>query len=135
LDGASKFGNESGVFDGIDDVDSAGLDEVLGGFAGVVYGFPAGAVDGVEIEDLVFAVRIPYEVSQDGVHASGCVRDVYHRSYGNVEDFGNGFSGLVQELGVLITDKWVWLSFGLLLELSVLIADCNWVCTEGTYGL
>lgn len=96
LDGAGEFGDESGVFDGVGDVNSSGLDEVLGGFASIVYGFTACAVDGVEIEDLIFTVRIPYEVSQDCVHAGGCVWDVYHRRVRDVEDFGNGFSGFVQ---------------------------------------
>jgi hypothetical protein len=132
LYGGGEFGDQSRVFDGVDYVDSAGFDEILRGLASIVYGFSTGTVDGVEVEDLVFAVRIPHKVSQDGVHASGCVWDVYHRRDGDVEDFGDGFPGLVQELRVLITNEWVWLGFDLLLELSVLIANCNWVCTKGT---
>lgn len=96
MDSGSEFEDQGRVFDGVDYVDSAGFDEVLRGFTGVVYGFSAGAVDGVEVEDLVFAVRIPNEVSQDGIHAGGCVWDVYHRRDGDIEDFGDGFSRLVQ---------------------------------------
>lgn len=59
-------------------VDAPGADDVEGGFAGVVDGFAAGAVDGAEVEDFVFAVGVSDQVPQDGVHGCSCVGDVYY---------------------------------------------------------
>lgn len=38
------------------------MDDVAGGFAAVVYGFAAGTVDGVEVEDFVSAIGIPDDI-------------------------------------------------------------------------
>lgn len=46
-----------------------------GGLADVRDGAAAGAVDGVEMEDLVGLVLVPEDVAQHGVYARGGIRD------------------------------------------------------------
>lgn len=108
-----ELGQENRVFEGVGDVDFPWKEEVIDSFADVRDGFAKGTVDRAELQYFVLAVRVPDEISKNGVRSWGGIVNEDDGGGRDVEDLRDGFAGLAEELGIRVhvTVEMIWMRF------------------------
>lgn len=103
-------------------------------FGDVGHGIAASGVDCGKVQNLVLAVVVPGNVTEDGVYAGSGIGNEDASIHRNVEERGDGFAGLVEKLRVSVQDECVWTSLGLLAKVIGYCGDGDGSCAEGTWG-
>ena len=106
--------------------------DLPGGLRDVSHRISAGSINSAKVKNLIFPIIIPGNIPQNGVDAGSGIGNEDASIHRNVEERGDGFAGLVEELGVSVEDESVWTSFGLLAEVVGEGGDCGGGCSEGT---
>lgn len=105
-----------------------------GGFADVFSRESACTVDEVELEDFIFAVRVPGNVAENGVHTRCCVGDEDDGRDRCVEVLGDGGAGFVEVFREFEFDEGARPQFAFVTELVRFLAEDFWEGAEGPLG-
>jgi len=94
--------------------------------------FSSASLDIPEVQNLILAILIPYNISEDSVNTSCGIGHKYNSVSWAVQNFGNGSSSYIRELGVGVANKWIGSRFTEVLILSLFIPNWERKCAERT---
>ena len=110
--------------------DLAWVDNIVVCFTHIFHCLQASTVNMPEVENLIFAVGIPNDVSKNSIEARCCIRNKYNCRGGAIQEFSNCLTGLVQELMICVPDKWIWCRFAKVLIFTLLLSDLSRKCSK-----
>lgn len=129
--GLAETGNIVSIGDWIVSLDSA-VGNKPSGVVNVGDGLVARAVDGVERQDLVVAVLVPWDVTENSVDGCGCVGDKHAVVYWGIDKGSNGGAGLVQIAVIGIANKGIRATLLLILKVVGYLPDCAGIAAIGS---
>lgn len=89
-------------------------------------------IDNIEVQDLVLAISIPDQVSQDCIDSAGSVLNVYHGFNRCIEDLCNSSARNVEQFGVRIKNEGIWSSLALVEVFPLFPLDWSRECSKRT---